>query len=213
MQARTVLVVDDDVGVVEVLQQALGRLGYQADAVNDGAAAVELFRRKRHDLVITDLRMPGISGWDVIEGVRSIDAAITDADRERATTMQVRTLMKPPPLRELESLARAALEARRLGARGGESGPSSPTVFGRSAPGRGRSGSRAAGSGRLRVRAAPPSGDDDAASREGSIMRWRNVQVLRNVRSRVLWSCVALAVLAYGAFFVVMLERGAPPHF
>ena len=69
-----VLVIDDDPLMREFLAEALRRGGYAVDVETSGAGGVERFARERHDIVITDLKMPGMDGLTVLRRVRELDA-------------------------------------------------------------------------------------------------------------------------------------------
>lgn len=71
-----VLVVDDEAHVRDVLCDALETWGLAADSAADSAQALELFARGAYDLVLTDFLMPGGSGLDLIEGVRTTDPSV-----------------------------------------------------------------------------------------------------------------------------------------
>ena len=59
----SVLVVDDEPDLPEVLAEMLGALGYQVETAPDGAAALDrLEREHRFDLILSDVRMPGLDG-------------------------------------------------------------------------------------------------------------------------------------------------------
>ncbi len=62
-----VLVVDDEPSVCDVMNQALEREGYACETCLSGEEALNLLRRERFDVVITDLHMPGISGMALLE--------------------------------------------------------------------------------------------------------------------------------------------------
>jgi signal transduction histidine kinase/DNA-binding response OmpR family regulator len=64
-----VLVIDDDPGVRDVLVEMLAALGHTVQPVESGADGVALCAQEPFDLVITDLSMPAMSGWDVAEAV------------------------------------------------------------------------------------------------------------------------------------------------
>ncbi len=66
----TILVVDDERRIVEILRAYLERDGYRVVAAYDGRSALEVARRERPDLVILDLMLPEISGWDVCRALR-----------------------------------------------------------------------------------------------------------------------------------------------
>ncbi len=65
-----ILVVDDDRGMQDVLEIMLTRAGYQVATADDGAAALELVKKKTFDLVITDLKMPRVDGIDLLKGIK-----------------------------------------------------------------------------------------------------------------------------------------------
>jgi two-component system NtrC family response regulator len=65
-----ILVVDDDENLRWVLQTQLEQMGYVVSAAADGAAALEIIDREPPALVLTDLKMPGISGMELLERVR-----------------------------------------------------------------------------------------------------------------------------------------------
>lgn len=61
-----ILVVDDETSVRDLLVKTLSLVEYDVDAAPDGRAALEQLRTHQYDLLITDLRMPGIDGMTVI---------------------------------------------------------------------------------------------------------------------------------------------------
>ena len=65
-QRHRVLVVDDEPSTRELLVKTLELAEYEVDEASDGRSALERMRVVRYDLLITDLRMPGIDGLDVI---------------------------------------------------------------------------------------------------------------------------------------------------
>jgi CheY-like chemotaxis protein len=75
--ARTILVADDDPQIVSVISRQLGRLGYRVFEAADGAAALESARANRPDLILLDVLMPHMSGWEVARAVRN-DPALKD---------------------------------------------------------------------------------------------------------------------------------------
>ncbi len=70
---RTILAIDDDPAQLAVLQSLLRPLGFVVFAASNGAAGIELALRCQPDLVLLDVQMPGLSGWDVAERLRTID--------------------------------------------------------------------------------------------------------------------------------------------
>ena len=74
----TVLFIDDDATGREVAAHNLRRVGFEVDLAADGAEGLERFDPQRHQVVITDLKMPGVDGMGVLEqlGARSPDTPV-----------------------------------------------------------------------------------------------------------------------------------------
>src|SRR4051794_23421370 len=68
---RTVLVVDDVVDVTEMIALFLTHAGYEVTTANSADAALELTEGRHFDLVISDIGMPGINGYELAESLRS----------------------------------------------------------------------------------------------------------------------------------------------
>jgi len=60
----SVLIVDDENDIREAMSEALAEEGYKVHAVGDGAEALEKARDLRPSLVLLDLMMPGMNGWE-----------------------------------------------------------------------------------------------------------------------------------------------------
>ena len=65
-----VLFVDDEAPIREVMKIELPRMGHEATICEDGRTALEVLEKHVFDAAIIDLRMPGLSGWDVIDYLR-----------------------------------------------------------------------------------------------------------------------------------------------
>ncbi|MCS7023238.1 MAG: sigma-54 dependent transcriptional regulator [Bryobacteraceae bacterium] len=65
-----ILVVDDEEGLRRVTQLKLKQGGYDAVTAADGAAALDILARQPQDLVITDLKMPGMSGMELLRRIK-----------------------------------------------------------------------------------------------------------------------------------------------
>ena len=61
-----ILVVDDEQGVRDLMAKSLTLADYDVDAVGDGPSAIDRIRASHYDLLITDLKMPGMDGLSVI---------------------------------------------------------------------------------------------------------------------------------------------------
>jgi excisionase family DNA binding protein len=69
-QSKRVLVVDDEPSIRELLSRTLALAEYEVDAVPDGETAASRLRTERYDLLMTDLRMPGMDGLSLIRAAR-----------------------------------------------------------------------------------------------------------------------------------------------
>jgi len=67
--AWTVLTVDDDAAVRDLLRDALRHQGYRVCCAGSGAEALATLRREHVDLVLLDLGMPGLTGFQVLERI------------------------------------------------------------------------------------------------------------------------------------------------
>jgi CheY-like chemotaxis protein len=71
-----VLVIDDEPAVRAFLADALTYFGFGVDVAADGLPGLQQFRSDDHDAVITDICMPGMTGLEVLERLRSMDATV-----------------------------------------------------------------------------------------------------------------------------------------
>jgi putative two-component system response regulator len=69
-------VVDDDVFVLDSLSALLQEYGYHVTVAGSGDEALVKFRQKSQDVVLTDMRIPGISGVQLIEEVHALDSDV-----------------------------------------------------------------------------------------------------------------------------------------
>jgi len=72
MTKLTILVVDDDPGIVSFVQRGLGYEGYSIETATDGTEALAKARQRTPDLVILDLMMPGLDGIEVARRLRQV---------------------------------------------------------------------------------------------------------------------------------------------
>lgn len=71
MTTPSVLIVDDDPGIRPLLSAVCTRIGFECDSASDGVEAVEKIQAKHFDLVLLDLMMPRMNGYEVIDFLRS----------------------------------------------------------------------------------------------------------------------------------------------
>jgi signal transduction histidine kinase/CheY-like chemotaxis protein/HAMP domain-containing protein len=123
-----VLVVDDEPAVRDLLCEILGALGHRATAHTSGESTLEFFERGRYQLVVSDLGLPGMSGWTLARRLRTLDPELTIAfvtgwgaemtDEKVAESGADGFIGKPFGIEDVEALVR--LTAERRGSRGGE---------------------------------------------------------------------------------------------
>jgi DNA-binding response OmpR family regulator len=71
MRSQSILIVEDDSSVVEVLRRILETEGYEVDVAETGRNAVEKSTAKAYDLALLDLRLPDMNGSEVLRVMRS----------------------------------------------------------------------------------------------------------------------------------------------
>jgi len=120
MIRRRVLVVDDDESLRRVTQVQLEQAGYEVSSAADGASALAMLQKSPQDLVLTDLKMPGMSGLDLLRKVReeypeTVVVMITafgtvDTAVEAIKAGAYDYITKPIRSEELELVVRRSLE-------------------------------------------------------------------------------------------------------
>jgi DNA-binding response OmpR family regulator len=119
--APRILVIDDDRYVRTLLCDLLEAWGYEVHAAGDGREGLALFSPGRYDVVLTDLGMPGITGLDVVAGVRDRDpkvsvimfTAFTGDLEGHGRRLGFTILRKPLEIEGLRRAVRASLDGRR----------------------------------------------------------------------------------------------------
>ena len=132
--APTILVADDDGGIRTVLDQALGRAGYEVRTTGNAASLWQWVSAGEGDLVITDVVMPDENGLDLIPRIRKLrpDLRIVVMSAQSTLMTAVKAtergafeyLPKPFDLNELVTVVRRALETPRAMASDGGGGES-----------------------------------------------------------------------------------------
>ncbi|GAB4207269.1 MAG: hypothetical protein OHK0022_35320 [Roseiflexaceae bacterium] len=112
-QARPILVIDDHPDIRDLLDQALTDEGYRVVTCADGSVAIEQIVAGRPGLVLLDLMMPRMSGWEIMEALRErsdcgdVKVVLISASRDLRSTAQelgVECLAKPFNLIDLFKL-------------------------------------------------------------------------------------------------------------
>ena len=107
--SHSVLVVDDEVGVREMLCDYLGAHGFETHMAGNGAEALDAIRRLKPDLVFLDVQMPGMDGFEVLRaldsGERPTIVFVTAHDQYAVPAFEERALdylLKPFAKRRFE---------------------------------------------------------------------------------------------------------------
>lgn len=118
MAGETLLLVDDDATLLRFLTEYLEREGYGVRSADRGQAALRLFYESRPDIVVLDVMMPGMDGWEVCARLRELadtpvillTAKTSEADKLRGFRLGVDDyITKPFSLAELGARLRAVL--------------------------------------------------------------------------------------------------------
>src|SRR6266487_3171243 len=118
MNAPRVLVVDDDDDIRGLVVELLQRAGLDVDQANDGRAGLRAFHQSPPDLVLLDVSMPGLDGWQTLERIRDLSdvpvmmLTARGAELERVRGLQAGAddyLVKPFGKQELVARVQALL--------------------------------------------------------------------------------------------------------
>ncbi|MFN3198769.1 MAG: sigma-54-dependent transcriptional regulator [Bradymonadia bacterium] len=137
--AHRVLIADDDPTLRELLAEIMADDGYETHTVSDGDQAIAALVERRPDLVLTDLRMPGVDGLRVVDAARRCDPPVpvivltaygsvpkaVEAMRRGAFDFVTKPIESPRALRDLA--ARALATAQVDGASTQTAPPTAPT--------------------------------------------------------------------------------------
>ena len=121
--AETILVVEDEQSLQETLLYNLKKEGYTVEAVGDGREALDLARTLKPDLLVLDLMLPGLDGFEVTRILRKemttpiLMLTARDDEIDRVVGLEVGAddyLTKPFSMRELMARVKAQLRRARL---------------------------------------------------------------------------------------------------
>ena len=68
---RTLLVIDDNQGIVELLNRFLATYNFQVISASSGVVGIDLSRNNLPDVIILDVMMPDMDGWEVLQRLQS----------------------------------------------------------------------------------------------------------------------------------------------
>ena len=121
MEEKRILVVDDDENICRLLKMYLSNAGFQVFVAYDGAKALEYVEKEKMDLIILDVMMPVMDGWDVCRAVRKVSTVpiimLTARDmlEDKLTGCEVGAddyMVKPFETKELVARVKARLREK-----------------------------------------------------------------------------------------------------
>ena len=120
--AGKILIVDDEVDALENCRRMLSRLGHDCLTENDSVRALTVIQQERPGLVFTDLRMPGLSGIDVLNATKQLDPTIKVVLMTAFATVETAVcsmrqgaldyLLKPYTSKDLEAITRRVFDEK-----------------------------------------------------------------------------------------------------
>jgi len=125
-QPKTILIVDDEEDTLNLLRERLTEEGFLTIEAHNGKEAVEKAIQSNPDLILLDIMMPEITGWDVMEQLKQeegtasipvvvLSAVSTEADKQRGYRMGIKHyLTKPFEVKALISEIKRVIQQARL---------------------------------------------------------------------------------------------------
>lgn len=124
MSSEKIIIVDDETDVLDLCKRILEVKGYQVTTARDGREVIELAKKEHFDLLLTDIRMPGMSGLDVAQAVKQSAPDVICVTMTGFSTMDMAIealklgidefIMKPFSPDELSMAISKALDKERL---------------------------------------------------------------------------------------------------
>lgn len=121
---ETILVVDDELSMREMLQIALEKESYEVLLAENGTKAIKMIEEERYDLLLCDMKMPGVSGMDVLKKSKELHPDVpviiitafttSESAREAMKVGAYDYLQKPFDLEDLTLIINNALERGQL---------------------------------------------------------------------------------------------------
>ena len=116
-----VLIVEDERPIADLVEMNLTASGYACTTVYDGIAAADLLEKNAYDLVLLDVMLPGLSGYDLVEQIRPLHIPVIFITAQGSTADRVRGLRAGAddylvkPFEIVELIARVESVLRRAG--------------------------------------------------------------------------------------------------
>jgi len=122
--AKKILIIDDEADFVDTLSFSLESNGFEVVSASNGPSGIEKLKNENPDLIILDLMMPGMDGYEVVKRLKAdgassnipiivLTAAVTPDLKQKVCSVQaVDCVTKPCDLEELMDKIKKALEAR-----------------------------------------------------------------------------------------------------
>jgi signal transduction histidine kinase/DNA-binding response OmpR family regulator len=124
MPKEKVLIVDDEIDVLDLCKRILESQGYQVTSAHNGHEAIDIARHEHFDLLLTDIKMPGIEGLDIAQALKASDPGIICVTMTGFSTMDMAInalklgidefILKPFTPKELSLAISKAMEKERL---------------------------------------------------------------------------------------------------
>jgi DNA-binding NtrC family response regulator len=110
-----ILIVEDEPKMRRLLELNLGEEGFVTHAAEDAETGLKILHREKIDLVVTDFRLPGMSGLEFLQAVKRVDASLPVVIMTAYGTVESAVeAMKPFSLAEMVLVVRKELDARNL---------------------------------------------------------------------------------------------------
>jgi two-component system response regulator HydG len=123
-QRPSILIVDDEGGILDTLRILLKNSGFRPSTAQGGRAGLDALREQQPDILLTDIRMPGVSGTDILEAARELDPELPVILMTAQATLQSAIqavnegafyyVQKPFANADLVAICRRAAEQRTL---------------------------------------------------------------------------------------------------
>jgi CheY-like chemotaxis protein len=114
MKSRRILIVDDDKKLLNLLSTMITMMGFEVTSTESGNEALNHFKKKPFDLVLTDLNMPGMDGWGLARHIKSLSpdtpVVLTTAEARKCVFEKIENsaidlvLFKPFGIREFQKM-------------------------------------------------------------------------------------------------------------